>query len=101
MRAPHEFYHFAGHFVDLTPDRSATPDDIYNFAVSSMNRREKEILIEFFSECLDGTHTETELRKLWNGTSARIAVAPFTRFFRNLSERLAVSLQDASDGAVR
>ncbi len=83
-----EFEKYTDHFVDLTPDYTMTFDDVVRFAAQYLNKEEKDTLAGFLDGCLDGTHTEEELRMLWRNSGARIGVEPIGPFFERLRDDL-------------
>ena len=84
IRRTAEFEKFTDHFVDLSPGHTQSFDDVVSFAAQYLSPEEKKALAAFLGQCLDGTHSEEELRALWMNSRARIGMRPVSPFFERL-----------------
>ncbi len=61
---------------------------LFQNGLKALDPGQKRELAAVLDQCLDGTHSEEELLRLWKRTGARTIIEPVSRFFRDLRSRL-------------
>lgn len=93
-QVPAAFSHFKDHFFDydeIRPGQMPYEDDYEVFmknGLKVLKPEERRALADFLRECLDGTHAEEELLRLWRTGNPQMIVQPVAGFFQDVRSRL-------------
>lgn len=96
-RVPSILTDFAGLVMDITPDSSASDEQLVYLSLDNLSRHDdskhNDMLVELKAclvEVLEGTLTDADLQALWQATNAQIKFrdGPHTRNFLMTAQRL-------------
>lgn len=85
---PPEFERYVSYFDDIERLGFRTLDYYHTSALSALDPAQKRRLLVYIESCLDGTHSEEELFRLWFDQSPQHAVRPATYLFSEMRRRL-------------
>lgn len=83
-----EFRRFVSYFQDIERIGFRTLDEYHASALSVLDPAQKRRLLVYIETCLDGTHSEEELFRLWADQRPQQSVQPATWLFSEIRRRL-------------